>query len=146
MAILSPTWTTDLRKLLTRHIAQMQPHIVTFQSPSSAVVFTKNPSVMDRLCNYKDYATRWADGELPSCICSILQEHLSTPSLTLNADHLHLDGDSLTLHSPPMTSIAAGSLQNKIFPPKKEIWKSLQKAFLDWHRKNRPSLSPDSSP
>ena len=106
--LLSPTWTTDLLKLLTRHIAQMQPHIVTFQSPSSAVVFTKNPSVMDSLCNHKDYAPRWADGELPSCICSTLQTHVSTPSITPSATHLHLDGDSLNLSSPPLTSIATG--------------------------------------
>ena len=45
--LLSPTWSFDLRKLLNQHIAQMRPHTVTFQSPSSAVVFTKNPSVKD---------------------------------------------------------------------------------------------------
>ena len=118
--LLSPSWTADLRKLLKQHIAQMKPYTVTFQSPSSAVVFTKNPSVMDSLCNHKDYATRWADGELPSCICSTLHSHLPTPPPTTNSTHLHLDGDSLTLHSPPLTSIATGSLQNKIFPPKKQ--------------------------
>ena len=35
---------------MTSHIATIQPHIVTFQHPSTAVVFTKNPSVMDSLC------------------------------------------------------------------------------------------------
>ena len=40
-----------------------------------------------------------------------------------------MDGDTLTFSSAPLTSIANGSLQNKIFPPKKEIFKSLQKAF-----------------
>ena len=109
--LLSPTWTSDLRKLLKQHIAQMRPYTVTFQSPSSAVVFTKNPSVMDSLCNHKDYATRWADGEPPSCICSILHPHHSTPTPSSTSTHLHLDGDSLTLHSPSLTSIATGSLQ-----------------------------------
>ena len=86
-------------------------------------------------------ATRWADGELPTCICSTLQPHLPSPSITSRSDHIHLDGDSLTLNSPRLTSIATGSLQNKIFPPKKEIWKSLQKALVEWHRKNAiPSL------
>ena len=56
--ILSPTWSSDLRKLLRQHIAQMRPHTVTFQTPSSAVVFTKNPSVKGSLCNHKLYATR----------------------------------------------------------------------------------------
>ena len=50
--------------------------------------------------------------------------------------HFHLDGDSLTLSSSPLTSIATGSLQNKIFPPQKELLKSLKKAFTVWQRKN----------
>ena len=112
----------------------MRPYTVTFQSPSSAVVLTKNPSVKDSLCNHKDYATRWADGETPVCICSALRPYQTTPTSTSN--HLHLDGDSLTLSSPSLTSIATGSLQNKIFPSKKEIWKILQKAFVQWHQRN----------
>ena len=139
--LLSPTWSSDLRKLLNQHIAQMRPHTVTFQSPSSAVVFTKNPSVMDSLCNHKDYATRWADGEAPSCICSLLRPHHPTPAPESTSGHLQLDGDTLTLPSPSLTSIATGSLQNKIFPSKKEIWRVLQKAFLHWHQRNAiPSI------
>ena len=136
--LLSPTWSSDLRKLLKQHIAQIRPHTVTFQSPSSAVVFTKkkNPSVMDSLCNHKGYATRWADGEVPSCICSLLRPHQPTPAPESTSGHLHLDGDTLTLHSPSLTSIATGSLQNKIFPPKKKIWKVLQKSILHWHQRN----------
>ena len=132
--ILSPTWSSDLRKLLRQHIAQMRPHTVTFQTPSSAVVFTKNPSVKDSLCNHKLYATRWADGETPVCICSTLKPYQSSP--TSHSNHLHLDGDSLTLPTPSLTSIATGSLQNKIFPSKREIWKNLQQAFVHWHKKN----------
>ena len=124
----------DLRKLLRQHIAQMRPYTVTFQSPSSAVVFTKNPSVKDSLCNHKEYATRWADGETPVCVCSTLTPYQT--SSTSNSNHLHLDGDSLTLPTPSLTSIATGSLQNKIFPSRKEIWKSLQKAFVQWHQRN----------
>ena len=63
--LLSPTWTKDLRKLMTNHIAMMKPHLTTLQQPSTAVVFTKNPSVMDSLCNHTEFATRWADGEEP---------------------------------------------------------------------------------
>ena len=132
--ILSPTWSSDLRKLLRQHIAQMRPHTVTFQTPSSAVVFTKNPSVKGSLCNHKLYATRWADGETPVCICSTLKPYQSSP--TSHSNHLHLDGDSLTLPTPSLTSIATGSLQNKIFPSKREIWKNLQQAFVHWHKKN----------
>ena len=47
-----------------------------------------------------------------------------------------MDGGTLTFSSAPLTSIANGSLQNKICPPRKEIFKSLQKkAFDTWHRK-----------
>ena len=112
----------------------MRPHTMTFQSPSSAVVFTKNPSVQDSLCNHKDYATRWADGETPVCLCSTLTPYQSSP--TSNSHHIHLDGDSLTLPTPSLSSIANGSLQNKIFPSKKEIWTNLQKAFVQWHQRN----------
>ena len=132
--ILSPTWSSDLRKVLRQHCALMRPHTVTFQSPSSAVVFTKNPSVQDSLCNHKDYATRWADGETPVCICSTLTPYQTSP--TSNSHHIHLDGDSLTLPTPSLSSIANGSLQNKIFPSKKEIWTNLQKAFVQWHQRN----------
>ena len=96
---------------------------------------------MDSLCNHKDYATRWADGEVPSCICSLLRPHQPTPAPESTSGHLHLDGDTLTLHSPSLTSRATGSLQNKIFPPKKEIWKVLQKSILHWHQRNAiPSI------
>ena len=132
--ILSPTWSSHLRKVLRQHCAQMRPHTMTFQSPSSAVVFTKNPSVQDSLCNHKDYATRWADGERPVCICSTLTPYQSSP--TSNSTHIHLDGDSLTLPSPSLSAIANGSLQNKIFPSKKEIWTNLQTAFVQWHQRN----------
>ena len=139
--LLSPTWTRDLRKPMTGHTNQIRPHIVTFQSPSTAVVFTKNPSVMDRLCNHKDLATRWADGEEPICTCATLRPYLLSPPSTSSTHHIHLNGDSLNLDDPPLSSIATGSLQNKIFPTKKEIWKSLQDAFVQWHRRNAiPSL------
>ena len=93
------------------------------------------------LCNHKDFATRWADGESPTCTCSISQPYHPSSSTTPSSSHTHRDGDSLTLNSSPLTWVATGSLQNKIFPSKKEILKSLKKAFTEWHRKNAiPSL------
>ena len=61
--LLSPSWTRDLCKLMTSHTALMKLHISPLQPPSIAVVFTKNPSVIDSLCNHKEFATPWADGE-----------------------------------------------------------------------------------
>ena len=60
---------------------------------STGIVFTKYLSVMDSLlCNHKDMATRWADGEQPSCICSTLQTHLHHPQP--EGQHFVLDGDT----------------------------------------------------
>ena len=123
--LLSSTWTKDLRRLMTTHAAQVRPDIVTFQPPSTAVVFTKNPSVMDSLCNHKEYATRWADGETLPCACSSFHRYRTSSPPPPDATHLHVDGDTLTLPTAPLTSIATGSLQNKIFPPKKDILKTL---------------------
>ena len=54
--------------------------------------------------------------------------------------HIILDGDSLHFDDKPLTSIATGSLQNKIFPPHKEISTSLREAVTSWAKKN--SLPP----
>ena len=122
---------------MTNHVTVMKPHVATLQQPSTAVVFTKNPSVMDSLCNHKEFA----DGEEPACTCDTLQQHIESNATTTPSSHFCVDGDALTFSSAPLTSIASGSLQNKIFPPKKEIFKSFQKAFDTWHRKNLvPSL------
>ena len=46
---------------------------------------------MDSLCNHKEAATRWADGETPSCICSTLRRHLAHPPP--EGQPIVLDGD-----------------------------------------------------
>lgn len=123
-------------------MAMVKPH-VSLQPPSTGIVFTfftKYPSVMDSLCNHKKMATRWADSEQPTCACSILQPHLT--SKHQESEHVALDGDTLKFDLQPLTSIATGSLQNKIFPPKKEIFKLFLTAFRTWQRKNAmPSIS-----
>ena len=111
----------------------------TLQSPSTSVVFTKYPPVMNSLCNHKEHATRWADGESTMCTCSAMQQYLHrTPP---EDQHLVLDGDALNFQEKPLTSIATGSLQNKIFPPHKEIYKTLLEAPTTWTKKNSlPSM------
>ena len=89
---------------------------------------------MDSLCNHKEFASRWADGEEPACTCDLLPPHVASQTAT-SSSHFFVEGDTLTFSSAPLTSIANSSLQNKIFPPNKEIFKSLQKAFDTWHRK-----------
>ena len=94
---------------------------------------------MDSLCNHKEAATRWADGEDPPCACSTLRQHSHLPRQ--EDQHLVLDGDALRFEDAPFTSIATGSLQNKIFPPSKEIYKSLRSALTTWTTRNSlPSL------
>jgi len=94
---------------------------------------------MDSLCNHKEAATHWADDEPPVCACSALRQHSHQ---THPADqHLVFDGDALHFIDKPLTSIATGSLQNKIFPPSKEIYKSLRAALTTWTKRNSlPSL------
>lgn len=89
---------------------------------------------MDGLCNHNDAAIKWADNIDPACICDHLRTFLRAGHSP--DGHIVLDGDSLRFDDPPFTSIATGSLQNKIFPPKREIWKSLASAMDQWHRRN----------
>ena len=106
---------------------------------SSGIVFIKFPSVMDSLCNHKEAATKWADGENPKCACLALRQHATSSHQP--DQHLVLDGDSLHFADAPSTSIATGSLQNKIFPPSKEIYTSLRSALQSWTTRNSlPSL------
>ena len=50
----------------------------------------------------------------------------------------------LWILTTPLTSIANGSLQNKIFPLQKEIFNMLKDAFENWHRKNSMPSVPSS--
>ena len=137
--LLAPNWTRDLRKLLTTHVHGTNQYNTTLQTPSTGIVFTKFPSVMDSLCNHKEAATNWADGEAPTCACAALRQHVRHPHHP--DQHLVLDGDSLHFADAPFTSIATGSLQNKIFPPSKEIYTSLRLALRSWTTRNSlPSL------
>ena len=137
--LLATDWTRHLRQLLTAHVHHTKHYNTTLQTPSTGIVFTKFPSVMDSLCNHKEAATRWADGETPQCACSVLRQH--SPTSHQPDQHLVLDGDNLRFADAPFTSIATGSLQNKIFPPSHEIYKSLRLALQTWTRRNSlPSL------
>ena len=132
-------WTRHLRQLLTTHVHGTKSYNTTLQTPSAGIVFTKFPSVMDSLCNHKEAATRWADGETPPCACPALRQYV--PSSHQPDEHLVLDGDNMQFTDAPFTSIATGSLQNKIFPPSKEIYKSLRSAMTTWTTRNSlPSL------
>ena len=122
--LLATNWTRQLRQLLTTHVHGTKHYNTTLQTPSTGIVFTKFPSVMDSLCNHKEAATRWADGETPKCACSAFRQH-SLPSHQPD-QHQVLDGDNLRFADAPFTSIATGSLQNKIFPPSREIYTSLR--------------------
>ena len=141
--LLAPDWTKQLRRLLTTHIAITKEYNTTLQAPSTGIVFTKYPSVMDSLCNHKEAATQWASGEEPQCACSILRRF--TNIIPSEDQHLVLDGDQLHFDEAPLTSISTGSLQNKIFPPSKEIYKTLLSALSTWTTRNSlPSLSRDT--
>ena len=137
--LLGPNWTRDLRQLLTSHVHRTRCCNTTLQTPSTGIVFTKFPSVMDSLCNHKEAATKCADGETPKCACDALRPHVLHHHQPDH--HLVLEGDNLRFDDGPHTSIATGSLQNKIFPPSKEIQTSLRLALRTWTTRNSlPSL------
>ena len=77
--LLATDWTRHLRQLLTTHVHLTKQYNTTLQTPSTGIVFTKFPSVMDSLCNHKEAATRWADGETPICACPALRQHSPLP-------------------------------------------------------------------
>ena len=132
--LLCPNWTRDLRRLLTFHVHHTRHYNTTLQTPFTAIVFTKFFSVMDSMCNHKEAATRWADGETPKCACDVLRPHALR---VFQFDHhLVLDGDNLHFEDGPHTFIATGSLQNKIFSPFKEIQTSLRLALRTWTTRN----------
>ena len=56
--LLATDWTRNLRQLLTAHVHVTKQYNTTLQHPSTGIVFTKFPSVMDSLCNHKEAATR----------------------------------------------------------------------------------------
>ena len=132
--LLGPNWTRDLRQLLTSHVHRTRCYNTTLQTPSTGIVFTKFLSVMDSLCNHKEAATKWADGETPKCACDALRPHALHHHQSDH--HLVLEGDNLHFDEGPHTSIATGSLQNKIFPPSKEIQTSLRLALRTWTTRN----------
>ena len=132
--ILTPEWNKRLRRLIVDHMHTMTPHNITLQTPSTSIVFTKYPSVMDSLCNHKDIATQWADQQSPSCICSTLAPF--SPKPRTSTDHIVLEGETMLppKTSPAFSSIASGSLSNKIFPPEKEIYTALLQGINSWTR------------
>ena len=105
--LLSPTWKKDPEALLTSQVYATRHYSVSLQPPSTGIIFTKFPSVLDSLCNYKEHATRWAADETPTCTCSTMRGYVNVSTPT--------DGDNLHFEDKPLESIATGSLQNKIF-------------------------------
>ena len=119
--LLDPCWRQTLQRHLTSHTRELQPHNVTLQLPSTWIVFTKYPSVMDSLCNHKEAANEWAEQQTPTCVCSTLSKYAGQQ--TNQFEHVVLEGETVSLPPEPssLRSIAQGSLSNKIFPPSKEI-------------------------
>ena len=128
--LLGPNWTRDLRQLLTSHVHRTRCYNTTLQTPSTGIVFTKFPSVMDSLCDHKEAATNGLMAKPHGVPVTPYDPHvLHHPHPD---HHLVLDGDNPTFDDGPHTSIATGSLQNKIFPPSKEIQTSLRLALRTW--------------
>ena len=75
---------------------------------------------MDSLCNHKEFASPWADGEEPACTCDLLQQHVASQPAT-SSSHFFVDGDTLTFSSAPLTSIVNGFCKTRSSHPRRRF-------------------------
>ena len=102
---------SHIRQLLLTWFFGVKGTAVTFHEPSFKVVYLKHPSLMDAICNHKDAIQNWSDDIIPICKCDLLRKYPTARAApNLGSDHW-----------------VGGSLNNKIFPNKK----NLKKLFLD---------------
>ena len=102
--------------------------------------FVKHSSVVDLLCNHKAAIESWSPDHKPQCCCAHWSAFRSA-ALNPSSDHWVLSGSSLTPLLPPSVAVLAeGSLQNKVFPQKREFLSLLQRGILQWCRQKRPPI------
>ena len=101
----------------------------------SKTVFIKHASVVDILCNHKSAIETWSLDTTPTCCCQGWHKFRSA-ALNPGSDHWVLSGSLLTdLLPPDVAVLAEGSLQNKVFPQKREFLRILL-AILNWCKFN----------
>ena len=91
----------------------------------SKTVFIKHASVVDILCNHKSAIETWSLDTTPTCCCQGWHKFRSLAYHWLLTDLL----------PPDVAVLAEGSLQNKVFPQKREFLRILL-AILNWCKFN----------
>ena len=134
-----------LRQMLLTWYFGIKDTVVTFHEPSFKIVYVKHPSLMEAICNHKAAIHDWSDDIAPPCTCATLKKFPSaraTPNL--NAEHWVLDGALLAPLLPgQLAQVVGGSLNNKIFPNKKDLKKLFFEAIHNWSKLNSIPCPPD---
>ena len=116
----------------------MIEHHVPCHVPSFKTIFVKHSSVVDLLCNtsLKSAIESWSLGQPPRCCCTQWSRYRSA-ALNSTSDHWVLSGSLLTHLLPADVAVLAeGSLQNKVFPQKREFLSLLQRGIRQWCKFN----------
>ena len=134
--ILSPDLEKELRRFLRSWYTQALAHHVPCHPPSLKTIFVKHSSVVDILCNQKQAIEDWGNNISPTCVCDQWRPYQSA-CFDPTADHWVLHGYSLGDHLPAdLQVIAEGSLQNKVFPSKREFSSTLRQGLKQWCKDN----------
>ena len=128
---LSPNLAKSLQDFLRRWYLRMLEHHVPCHVPSFKKVLIKHASVVDILCNHKSAIEAWSLNTTPTCCCQGWHKFRSA-ALNPDSDHWVLSGSLLTdLLPPDVAVLAEGSLQNKVFPQKREFLRILHRGILN---------------
>ena len=142
---MSPNLAKTLQGVLRQWYLRMIQHHVPCHLPSFKTIFVKHSSVVDLLCNHKAAIESWSLDHHPQSCCANWSAFRSA-ALNPSSDHWVLSGSSLTPLLPPSVAVVAeGSLQNKVFPQKREFLSLLQRGILQWCRQNGLPSMPKSS-
>ena len=104
--------------------------------PSIKTIFVKPSSIVDILCNHKQAIEDWGNNVQPLCACNQWKPYQSA-CFDPTAEHWVLHGYALGVHLPAdLQVIAEGSLQNKVFPSKREFTSMLRQGLKQWCKDN----------
>ena len=136
---------SHIRQLLLTWFFGVKGTAVTFHEPSFKVVYLKHPSLMEAICNHKDAIQNWSDDITPTCKCDLLQKYPTARAApNIGSNHWVLDGALLGPLLPgALGQLVGGSLNNKIFPNKKNLKKLFLEAFHTWCKQNAIPCPPD---
>ena len=88
------------------------------------------------MCNHKQAIEDWGNNVKPTCACAQWHPYKSA-CFDTTAEHWVLHGYSLGDHLPAdLQVIAEGSLQNKVFPSKREFSSMLRQGLKQWCKDN----------